>query len=295
MKVRVEKEGVHFYDRTTGIHLLMDEIDTSKAEPTRCPRTVSIAITNTCNLSCDYCHIEKGSSFLEKEFVFDLSKKFDELGAFDLAIGGGEPFLHPDLPEICKYIQYNTDLGLSITTNGTLLTRQKLSEIKDCVSLIRISVDGTSDIYEQNRDNKFKDIVTSIKLASSLTSVGINVVIKDDTLHDLDNIKNLYFEYGCAEILLLPLVTNGNIALSSSAIEQLRSWICENATSMNLRILAETKNILKIDYLFDYAKWEESYIHIDANKMIKRNSYSPGGKPIENINNISKQLETIMV
>ena len=293
MKVRFEKEGIHFYDRRTGTHILFDEVIPSDKNITVCPRTVSVAITNKCNLCCSYCHIEKGDKFLSKDYILELARTFDHLGAFDIAIGGGEPFLHPDLNEIIRRISCETNLGLSVTTNGTLLTQDKVKSISHFLPIIRISIDGIASTFRTNRQYSFDRIENNLSIASNFLRVGINVVIKDDTVDQLDAIAELYYKYACSEILLLPYIKNGRIALKQETCHKLENWIAENHTQVNLRILSQAKERIKTNYLINYPGWEESYVYIDANNMLKANSYSGKGIKIRKLDEMPQYLQMI--
>ena len=293
MKVRFEKEGVHLYDRKTGIHVLFDEVTPPEKILTICPRTVSIAITNKCNLCCSYCHIKKGNKFLDKDYILELAKTFNQLGTFDIALGGGEPFLHPDLDEICNRIWCETDLGLSVTTNGTLLTQDNVESIKNFLSILRISIDGVADTFQSNREYNFAVIESNLAMASKLLRVGINIVIKDDTIDQLDDIAKLYHKYQCSELLLLPYIKGGTIILKPKTCFTLEKWIAKNNGKINLRILSQAKQKIKAAYLINYPGWEDSYVYIDVDNKLKANSYVEAGIEIRKLDEIAQYLSMI--
>lgn len=88
--------------------------------------SLSLHITNRCNLRCLYCYTDAGQkqkkelNFEEIETILCKAKK---LGAKDLyIIGSGEPLLHPSIFDI---ISFSDKLGFKVHlfTNGTVITR----------------------------------------------------------------------------------------------------------------------------------------------------------------------------
>ena len=85
------------------------------------PETVDISITDKCGFGCVYCYQDSRPRRLHapKSLVEKVIKGFDE-PPYQIAIGGGEPTEHPDLPEILYRAK---ELGTvpNYTTNGDKL------------------------------------------------------------------------------------------------------------------------------------------------------------------------------
>ncbi|UCC20826.1 MAG: radical SAM protein [Promethearchaeota archaeon] len=91
--------------------------------PPRYPKSVHLYITNECNLDCEKCYYRKSSDpkkELSLEQIRMLLEEWKRYKLTSIAIGGGEPLLHPDINEI---IQLAKDMGffIAVTTNGTVL------------------------------------------------------------------------------------------------------------------------------------------------------------------------------
>ena len=88
------------------------------------PGQVSAVIfTPSCNLRCPYCHnpeLVSGSlppDLIQKETVLQhLEKRKSILGG--VCITGGEPLLHPELPDLIESI-HSLGLKVKVDTNGT--------------------------------------------------------------------------------------------------------------------------------------------------------------------------------
>ncbi len=88
--------------------------------------------TSKCNLFCDGCYREnrdlshKSIDEIKHELdVFERLRKTDSI-----SIAGGEPLMHPDLPEIVRLVSQKGWKAV-INTNGILLTEELLRELKD--------------------------------------------------------------------------------------------------------------------------------------------------------------------
>ena len=85
------------------------------------PRTAIIEITNTCNLRCKHCYLDKTeSNFLDVKTCFSIIDQLSKMGCFKLVITGGEVFLYKK--ELFDIIQKakQLDFDVTIITNFTL-------------------------------------------------------------------------------------------------------------------------------------------------------------------------------
>jgi hypothetical protein len=68
-----------------------------------------------------------------------------------LYLGGGEPLLRQDLPEIAAYAN-RRGLTTAFTTNGTLLTQEMgRRRIEANVHRMHVSIDGPEDVHDRSR------------------------------------------------------------------------------------------------------------------------------------------------
>jgi len=105
--------------------------------------TLRLIVTYRCNLSCFFCHHE--GAFPEKELLDAsdygfIAKVGVSLGITRYRITGGEPLIREDVVDIVNEIaRVNGVRDVSITTNGTLVTRRLLEELKEA-GLDRINI-----------------------------------------------------------------------------------------------------------------------------------------------------------
>lgn len=134
-------------------------------------KQVSIEVTFRCNCRCKMCplyglQVEGGKDLIkaikeDKELtLFEFSQLFQdlkELGTCSVNFTGGEAFLRKDILDITRLAR-NSDMEVSFTTNGGLISKEIAREIVDLgVNNITISLDGTRDLHEDIRGAKIFD------------------------------------------------------------------------------------------------------------------------------------------
>lgn len=117
--------------------------------------TLYIEITSKCNLNCSYCYNNSkisNSMYLDKEVLKStINPSIHELGLKTVVLSGGEPFLHPNLSEICSYV-HNAGANLTINTNATILSKEIIDEIKIFKPNFQIAIES----HEEEVINKYK-------------------------------------------------------------------------------------------------------------------------------------------
>lgn len=282
MRIRYEKQGIHFYDRISGLHILLDDVSVPSEIIHIGPRVISVALTNVCNFNCSFCYAPNNSNTLNRDYVYDLCLAMDSLGVLEVAFGGGEPTLYPHLTELCKKIWNSTNLGISITTNGHHLTKGLINDLVSNISTIRLSIDAMDPLYSEIRGRSLSDLTEKIRYLRNEIPFGINIVINNRTIGYLDDIMDYAKNYGAESLLLLPEVQKGgSFVLDKNCWVELENWINKNWTEFPLEITSCACNYLNCPYLFEIEEeLELSYWHIDAEGKIRESSYYEGGTPI---------------
>lgn len=275
MKLRKEQRGHHFYDRSSGVHILLDEVP---VEPGLCdagPELVSIALLNPCDLKCPFCYAPKSPHRLEPEFVIDVCRQFAQIGTLEVAFGGGEPTLYVGLGSLCRRIWMGTDLGISLTTHGHHLTEHLIDELTGCVSVIRVSIDGPEPIYSALRARPLSDLLVKLRHITERIPLGINTVVNEVTLPVLDDLIEIVSGLGAVDWLLLPETSDGVFALSKSEWQALDRWIEKHYEKIPLRVTADAADHLSGP--FPLVSQTLDYAHVRANGTLSRCSYRGNG------------------
>ncbi|MEQ7330483.1 radical SAM protein [Xanthomonas campestris pv. campestris] len=274
---------MHLFDRVSGLNFLLDELRPKEAIWSTSPRQVSIALTNVCDLHCAYCYAPKHKASLHTDQVLGWLKELDTEGCLGIGFGGGEPTLHPDFVDICKRVAGETQLAVTFTTHGHRLTPQLVESLKGSVHFARISVDGVGRTYEQQRGKQFASLLRGVESIATLSPFGINVVVNERTVVELDAMSELAQKVGASELLLLPQQATTAVASMDGVVGRaLQDWVSSYRGKVRLAVSeAGAPGLPTCDPLPD-ERGLQAYAHIDASGMLRASSYSPACVKIEN-------------
>lgn len=167
--------------------------------------TMSVEIASSCNLRCPGCWVNfsHGLSTAKSIDVMDASilertLKFGRnMGINRISLLGGEPTLHPELPEIIKKAYALGYEKVSITTNGVFAS-SKIEELASSnLSNISFSVDGsTPEIHNiirpsSNGKDTFSVTINNLRKAVVYSNeygftVTVNHTIFPGNFHDTE-------------------------------------------------------------------------------------------------------------
>ncbi len=115
------------------------------------PELIDLKITDYCPFNCSYCY--QDSTLKGKHASLESIKKtidvLAEANVFEVAIGGGEPTLHPDFAEILKYTE-EKEISANFTTKNYCLIKNKdmVKLIEKYCGAFAFSVDCLKDVEE---------------------------------------------------------------------------------------------------------------------------------------------------
>ncbi len=147
-----------------------------------------ISLTDLCSLRCTYCMPAEGLDWLTKaqrltddEFV-RLAALFVSLGVRSVRLTGGEPLVHPTLPDVVARLHaLDPRPELSLTTNGVTLARQAERLAAAGLRRINVSIDtlDRARFHELTRRDRLDDVLAGVAAASAagLAPVKINAVL----------------------------------------------------------------------------------------------------------------------
>lgn len=134
------------------------------------PLLLHYYITEQCNCRCAFCDIWPQAA-PERAQLADVTANLDaaaQLGVRFVDFTGGEPLLHPELPEMLRYAKKKR-LRTTITTNG-LLYPQCARELAGKIDFLHFSLDAaTAAEHDNMRGAKaFTQVMESIDVARTL-------------------------------------------------------------------------------------------------------------------------------
>lgn len=172
--------------------------------------------TRTCNLKCKHCYMESDAQKYEGELTTEEAKKFiDDLAEFRVPVllfSGGEPLIRPDFFELAAYAA-NKGIRPTLSTNGTLITREVAQRIKDIgVGYVGISLDGLREVNDEFRgkEGAFQKAMEGIQNCVAVDQrVGLRFTINSHNLKELDNIFDFIEEENINRVCFYHLVYSG--------------------------------------------------------------------------------------
>jgi len=190
-----------------------------------------ISVTDRCNLRCIYCMPAEGvplmshQDILTYEEIYSITRAAAELGINKVRLTGGEPLVRSGLTELVKMLaQIKAIDEISLTTNGTLLSRYA-AELKQAgLKRVNISLDtlksGKFRLITRGTLN-LSDVLEGIEAARSvgLNPVKLNMVvmsgINDDELLDFAA-KTINEEWHVRFIEFMPINSSASYFVSVS-------------------------------------------------------------------------------
>lgn len=177
------------------------------------PYYIDWAITNKCNLRCEFC-TGLSKQELSTDEAIELAKQIVYLKPGWLIIEGGEPFMRSDLKSILDII--NNKIPTYIITNGNNLDRSILCSLRN-VKII-ISLDGiTKEVYENIRKGgSFPKVLEGIRICLELNMLhGLIITLSKKNFHQIDKffefVSNLTFNSNFTPVLIfIPLKPTDN-------------------------------------------------------------------------------------
>ncbi len=216
----------------------------------RVPLDVYLMLTNECNLECRYCVREavRGlSPRMNSCLVQRILDSLQGLSVRRVILTGGEPLLHPDLPQILMQVQR---LHLAVVcTNGWLLAEQIVHLIggHDPTRMtIQVSLDSTENHHDHTvrRQGSFARVIEGIRRANAL---GIKPVVATTLCRDnSDTVFDLLGELCRFEIKAWRISAEMVCPRDgrSSVLLDVADW---NAIVARLRQISDTGGIEKIE------------------------------------------------
>ena len=182
------------------------------------PVRVMLNLTDNCNLACRYCFVQQKPNYMTLQVAKDAvdyivnnykirTEKYGFKERKSIYFFGGEPTLMFDsiIIPLIDYIETTYDINefdFGITTNGTLLNKERIDFLKKYNIFPLLSIDGNAETQNYNRPykngigNSFDAVIKNIPyLLKNFPDVCFRSTVYKDT------VKNLYDNFLFAESL----------------------------------------------------------------------------------------------
>tara|TARA_B100000787_G_scaffold152225_1_gene125746 strand:+ start:37067 stop:38062 length:996 start_codon:yes stop_codon:yes gene_type:complete len=150
---------------------------------------VRLAVTDRCNLRCQYCmpahgiEIAPRADLLTFKEMYRITRVLSELGVTKIRLTGGEPFVRKDFIGFLEMLSFNDLLeAINITTNGAMISKHiPTLEKMDKIKHINLSIDSLKkEKFNQiTRRDVFPQVYQTFEnLEKSSLNLKLNVVVQ---------------------------------------------------------------------------------------------------------------------
>ena len=173
-------------------------------------------ITRACNLNCIHCYARAKDHANYDELTTEQGfALLDDLAGFGVPVvlfSGGEPLMRSDLIQLAKFAVAR-GMRAVISTNGTLISREKADELKDIgLSYVGVSIDGKEEVNNsfRGKDNAYKKALEGIRNCRNAgLKVGLRFTINKMNFTEIPFMFDLLEEYDIPRICFYHLVYSG--------------------------------------------------------------------------------------
>lgn len=227
------------------------------------PNVINYHITDRCNYQCKHCF----ARFNQKELSLDDAKKvvdaievyFKEAKSENprINLAGGEPLIYPYIDEIIDYIS-SKGIKVSIITNGSFLTEEKVEKYAGKVETIGISIDAKSKETNEKigrctskgplnleKLKKVCDKIHSFGIKLKINTVVSRVNIDEDLLSVYKELKPDKIKYLCVHVLENKNKNTNSILPSN---EEFDEFVRKNLYNENCKVVIENSGYMANSY-----------------------------------------------
>ncbi|MHA1796119.1 MAG: radical SAM protein [Promethearchaeota archaeon] len=164
------------------------------------PELIDCKIINYCPIGCDFCYQDSTPDGVHGNYNYikSLIYYFAKMGVFEVAIGGGEPTMHPDFVDILKAFHDKGIVPNFTTRNYKWFSEEKIREaVKKYAGKFAVSVSNVQDVERSCKlANEFSVLKSFVGV-----QMGFQYVMGSTTL---DEFKDLIqaIPYHCEMTLL---------------------------------------------------------------------------------------------
>lgn len=156
------------------------------------PINVSWLISDKCNYSCKFCFMPSKRKSVSFEEAIKILENLATSGVKKISFGGGEPLL---LDHIIHLIIEAKKMGLMtmLLTNGSLLSLDKINDLKDCLDWLSLPLEGPdekSNILMTRPPGHFQRVMKILEYCRDQTNIRtkINTVV---TKRNIDSVTDI--------------------------------------------------------------------------------------------------------
>jgi radical SAM protein with 4Fe4S-binding SPASM domain len=183
---------------------------TSPPRSLAAPETIHFSVTGRCDQACTGCFYSArpGSEVSAQDAPWSLFERVvleaEQARVFQMALGGGEPLLHPRLVNMVR-LACEHSVVPNLTTNGNPLTREMACELKEAgLGQAQISLNGGDEAVNAQTRPNFAAAMRAIENCRAAgLRWGLNFLVTRSNLTALETVIELGRRLDAASINIL--------------------------------------------------------------------------------------------
>lgn len=168
------------------------------------PETVHLAVTYRCDETCPDCYVRRQKPPADQELnTVEMCNIIDILadnGVFQLAVGGGEPFVRTDISDIIRHAA-GRGLVVHLSTGQYVLKPQWEDTLKHVKSL-HIGIRSEELINDAEHTSE-KLRVLAEYAANAGIGIGANIIMTRFSIRNMDKLVELLLKCGYKRLIFL--------------------------------------------------------------------------------------------
>ena len=144
------------------------------------PIRIELELTEVCNLKCRFCYNSGAPIRVSTCDALNILDRLSQQGVMEIILTGGEPLMHPGFDVIATHTGKTFTHAL-LQTNGTLLTREKLTLLVNSGFVgLNVSLHGNEETHEDlaGVTGSYRDAMSAIDLVlESPLALWVNTVL----------------------------------------------------------------------------------------------------------------------
>jgi len=244
---------------------------------------VGFVVTKKCNLKCIHCCETVDNNEFDLINIKKILDKLFEEGLRKVCITGGEPLMRKDIVEILKYA-HEKGFNITFSTNGTMLDKSKLTQIRPFIDNIRFSIYGN----EENHDRvtlikgNYKKVIECLKLTQEFKiPTGLIMTVLKSNLFDIEDVVDICDKYNVGKLYLFSL-------MPTERGEQIYDAEYVSPENIFQEVAKNSSNIKVVVKIIDWRIEGQCILAYDNGDIVAQPSYSDvGNKKI--VGNILKE------
>jgi len=160
------------------------------------PSVLVFNVTRNCNLRCKHCYSGSGIGLFQDlplSSWLNAVKQASDMGVKHVLLSGGEPLSRRDVHVIAKEA-HERGIRVELSTNGTMLTRERLEELRGLIDYVGVSIDGPEPVHDRFRgvEGAFSKALKGVRLAKELGfKTGFRFTLTKDNVEHVDFVFQL--------------------------------------------------------------------------------------------------------